>query len=454
MKTKISFLILFILCVPILANAQDTMEYRLRLNVPVFELPQNIALPNNYPSMNQALEWSADMYELSFWGIDALGDKLFIAKTKPYTTGRRISNNVFKYLVGLGFSKYGSELPIPLGVWAHEEFHRSVLGVKDVSSINGNWLFSRWDGTVYGVSDETLEDFKATEINQLLYSYTAGVQYEVLLNQTISVRDFYKQRTLPKTGLLLYNAWYVYDYFRFSASSLSDSVKILAPPHESPDPFERDYAGADLTAWIYDMFNPSLPFTSRDAFPDGEGVNRRLGFSDLSAEEKDYLVKQKQLSLLNFLNPAIFFINRIKINNDLSFNFFAQYAPTHFGNDVAIYLPVKYKNFDLLVNVHNYHNFSGSGFGAGLGLFNYKLSEKIETDFTASFWNQPVSFFETKNSSGGAVRITTNYLLTHTFSGFISVNAKSKGWLIGNPYLESNLSVQAGIKYNLAAKAK
>jgi len=59
-----------------------------------------------------------------------------------------------------GFVKYGSELPIPLGVWAHEEFHHSVLGVNGISSKNGNWFLSRWDGTVYGVSDEQLSDLK------------------------------------------------------------------------------------------------------------------------------------------------------------------------------------------------------------------------------------------------------------------------------------------------------
>ena len=105
---------------------------------------------------------------------------------------------------------------------------------------------------------------------------------------------------MPKASLLLYNAYYVFNYFRFSASSDSDSAKADAPDHESNDPMERDYAGSDLTAWVYDMFNPELPYSSREDFPDGEGLNRRIGFSDLTEEARDYLVKQKKLSLLNF----------------------------------------------------------------------------------------------------------------------------------------------------------
>lgn len=428
---------------------QDTSRYELRLNLPVLDLPQNISMPYFIPSMDQSFELSYDFYELSFFGIDKLGDRIFVSKTKAYSKGRRISNNIFKYGLGLVFSKYASELPIPLGVWAHEEYHRSVLAAKDISSVNGNWLFNRWDGTVYGISDETLSQTKSDELNQLLYSYVAGVQYEIALNEKVSIRDFYKKRSLPKNALLLYNAYYVYDYFRFSSGALSDSVKILAPPNESKDPVERDYAGADLTAWVYDMFNPSLPYTSRDPFPDGEGVNRRIGFSDLSPEAQSYLEKQKKLSLLNFVNPAIFFVNRIKISNSFSFNMFTQYSPTHFGNDIALFIPFKYKNYDLLLNVHNYSNRNSNGMGLGIGLFNYRLTEKIESDITINAWNQPETFFDNEKLFGGSMGIESRYFFRDNFAAYILVSGKSDGWEMGNPYLHGNLSFQMGVNYNL-----
>ena len=212
---------------------------------------------------------------------------------------------------------------------------------------------------------------------------------------------------------------------------------------------ERDYAGADLTAWVYDMFNPSVPFSSRDSFPGGDGVNRRIGFSDLSSEEQSYLKNQKNLSLLNFLNPAIFFINRIKINYNLSFNVFTQYAPTHFGNDIAIFIPVKYKQFDLLLNIHNYSNKTVSGFGAGAGLYNYTFSEKWESDLVLNFWNQPNTFYDNTKIPGGQISVGTKYHFKNNFDGFISLIGKTKGWTISNPYLQSNLSVQLGLNYNL-----
>jgi len=449
MKAKLSLLLVISVLHSIVASGQETQKYKLRINIPVLDLPQNIKLPYNYPSMNQALEWSADFYELSFWGIDELGDALFISETKLNTGMRKFTNIAFKYILGLGFSKYGSELPVPLGVWAHEEFHRSVLGVHDIASKNGNWLLSRWDGTVYGISDLTLENLKSTDLNSLLYSYVSGVQYEILLNEKISIDEFYYKRSLPKAALLLYNAWYVYDYFRFSASSASDSVKVLATPHEDPNPMERDYAGSDLTSWVHDMFNPELPYTTREPFPGGEGVNRRIGYSDLSSEEQDYLNEQKKLSLLNFLNPAIFFIDRIKISNDFSFNFFTQYSPTHFGNDIALFVPVNFRKSGLMVNVHRYSNNNGNGFGAGLGLYNLSISEKIKSEVRLNIWNQPESFFGDTKVTGGYAGIKTRYLVSENFSGFVSVSGKTGGWIMGNPYLGNNANIHLGLAYEV-----
>lgn len=442
----------FFLFIAFLLTAQDSAQYRLRLDVPLFDFPQNTTLPYTAPSMRQALEISHDVYEISYWGIDKLGDKIFIPKTKPYTKWRKFTNATFKFGAGLAFSFYGSELPIPLGVWGHEEFHRSVLGVNKINSKNGNWILHRWDGTVYGVSDSTLNQLKRNDYNELLYSYVSGVQYEVALNEKISLQQFYKSRTLSKNSLMLYNAYYVFNYFRFSAGNLTDSVKKLAPPHENKLSHERDFAGADLTAWAYDMFYPQRAYIIRDSFPNGEGVNRRIGFSDLSPEAQAYLKEQKNLSLLNFINPSLFFINRIRINTNFAFNLFTQYAPTHFGNDIALFVPIQYKEFDVLVNLHQYTSRTNRSYGIGLGLYNFKITPKIESDITLNVWEQPTMFYGSHKLVGGSLGVKLNYNFSPAFSAYISGVGKTDGWMLGNPYLKNNISAQIGLNYNLIKK--
>ncbi|MDR6804871.1 hypothetical protein J2Y45_002821 [Dyadobacter sp. BE34] len=424
------------------AQAQDTLQYKLRLTVPLVDYPQLANLPQRYVSMDQSLEYARGMYELSFWGIDALGNVI----VRPKSPGKKIWNGILKYGMTLGFSRFASELPIPLGEWAHEEFHRTVLGVNGIASKNGNWFPNRWDGTVYGITDAALSALKQTNPNALLYAYTAGVQSEVLLNKRIVVEDFYKKRTLPKGALVLYNAWYVHNYFRFSTSPGSDSAKVWSPAFESPLETERDFAGADLTAWAYDMFSPETAFTERTRFKGGEGVNRRVGFSELSKEAQTFLLRQKKLSLLNYLNPAILMINRIRLGRGVAFSFFTQYAPTHFGNSISLIVPVQAGSRDLLFGAHRYNNRDHGYYGIELGVANHRLADKWYADLTLQGWQQPESFLKQEHLTGGAAHARLFHAIGKGLSAYVAFNGKTRGWEMGSPYLAANLSAQFGMR--------
>jgi hypothetical protein len=230
---------------------------------------------------------------------------------------------------------------------------------------------------------------------------------------------------------------------------VTDSVKVWGAKSENPDPKQRDFAGADLTAWAYDMFSPEKPYTDRDKFPNGEGVNRRIGYSDLSIEAQQYLLKQKKLALLNFVNPAIFFINRIPLGRYSSFNFFMQYTPTHFGNDISLMLPVQHRNTDLLLGIHKFSNFKTEGYGLDLGLYNKSIARRLETDLVIRLWSQPKGFYNDSKENGGALQADFRYLITQNLGLSLALNAKTKGWQIGSPYLQSNLSSQLGLCYVL-----
>ena len=213
---KILFLSLFLISAQ-LVFTQDTDVFKLRLSISLLDFPQNLESSGNYPSMMQSIELSNNLYDLSFWGIDALGN--VIIRNRDNTTIGTIANKGFKYLAGFAFSYYGSELPIPLGVFTHEEFHRSVLGIYGLSALNGNWLLNRWDGTVYGLTDQDLTTLKQNSINGLLYSYVSGVQSENYLTQINVIQDFYHNRTFYKNPFYLYNAYYVWNYFQFFSKS-------------------------------------------------------------------------------------------------------------------------------------------------------------------------------------------------------------------------------------------
>lgn len=435
------------------AIAQDTSQYALRLKASLVDFPQNQKLPYKTPSMSQAIELSNNFYDLGFWSISSIGNRI-LKPTSQDTRLRKVGVNGIKYVAGLAFSKYGSELPIPLGVWAHEEFHRAVLGVNGLSSKNGNWIASRWDGTVYGISDSQLISFKRQNINSLLYSYISGVQSENYSTRINVIQDFYYKRSQYKNALYLYNAWYVWNYFRFSTSVLSDSVKIIAPSHENKNPVNRDFAGTDLTAWAYDMFQQSTPYSSRNPFPGGDGLNRRIGYADLPQEAKLYLKNQKKLSLINFINPAIFFINGITINKNVSFQIFTQYTPTQFGNDISVIVPLRSGKNNYLLGVHRYSNKVRTFWGIETELNAISLSQHIESNFQMVLWAQPRNnnFYDASQRIGGAARIDIKYKISKSLSTDVTLDGKTKGWQMGSPYLDHNTNFRIGVCYNLPNK--
>jgi len=448
---RILFVSFLLLSGQLIHSQQQNPVYKLRLQIPLLDIPENTTLSYVYPSMQQSLAWGQNFYDLAFWGIDVLGDALINPEKGKSGEFRSILNKSGKYLAGLAFARYGSELPIPLGVWVHEEFHRSVLGINGLDPKNGNWLFSRWDGTVYGISDEELTRMKEEHLPDHLYAYVAGVHSENLFTREGVIDDFYHPREFYKNPFYLYNAYYVWNYFNFATSAASDSVKILAPPHESIHPIERDFAGNDLTSWAQDMFLPEQSYALRDSFPDGEGLNRRVGYGDLPAEAQDFLAQQKKLAWINFINPAIFMINRIRLSDNFSFNFLMQYAPTHFGNSISWIFPFEVHQKNLLVSLHSYNNCENTFWGMDLGIFQQAVSKRLELGAVLHTWLQPEtqSFYDKKGKIGGGLQINTGFRFSRNLSASVSLTGKTAGWILGNPFLDDNLGMMVGLRYNV-----
>ncbi len=424
---------------------------RLRLEFSVVDFPQNFLPNGHFPSMRQSLQMSNNFYELGYWGIESLRDVL--VKNRE-TRFRKYLHRGIGYAMSLAFVRWGSDLPIPLGTWAHEEFHRSVLGLQGLRTYNGNWMLRRWDGTVFGTTDAELSNLKVTALPELLRAYTVGLEAQNASSRSNALHDFYTERTMPKNALYLYNAWYVWNYFRVSCGPASDAVKGFAPDFLSEDQRQRDFAGLDLTAWAYDMTEPNAPYTTRDTLPGLSGVNRYVGFSDLQDGAQQYLQRQRNLSLLNFIQPAIFFKNRFRLGPSLRATFMVQYAPTSFGNAISLTVPfIIGQNRNFYVGMHTYNNNVKHLPGLELGVYQMPVTASKNVSLSASIqgWMQPKGqdFFASESQLGGALAVRGDYKFHRMFSAFAGVNAKTKGWLLANPYLGSNFSVDAGIAFQI-----
>jgi hypothetical protein len=185
------------------------------------------------------------------------------------------------------------------------------------------------------------------------------------------------------------------------------------------------------------------------------GLKRRIGHDDLTTEGQDYL-KAKKPGAPEFCKSCHFLFNRFNIGPDFSFLLFTQYSPTHFGNDIAVFVPFRIKSFNQLLAVHNYNNHEKAFFGFQYGMYNMKpfVDKKFDLGATLSLWSQPEQqgFYDMKGKAGGALELQAGYDLGKGFSANLSTQYKSSGWMIGNPYLDDKFSFRVGVRFDLAEK--
>ncbi len=88
-------------------------------------------------------------------------------------------------------------------------------------------------------------------------------------------------------------------------------------------------------------------------------------------------------------------------------------------------------------------------FGAELATYDVRIGRSVRLNAGASVWSQPKSYLDQQQHLGGAAQLTTFVSITGDIQAYTRVSAKTNGWIAGNPYLDNNAAVQAGIKWNV-----
>ena len=162
------------------------------------------------------------------------------------------------------------------------------------------------------------------------------------------------------------------------------------------------------------------------------------------------MVKMGNLQVLNFISPSLFYINSIKVNENLRFNFAAFHYLTSFGYDIGSNFFIAYKKQNLFFALHNYHNLNTRFYGIETQLIDKEIKAGTKTILLSPslhVWSQPTNqSFRTSSAALGAkaeLRIST--ALGSIWRPYINLSAKTKGWVAGDVYLNSNFSCRVGI---------
>lgn len=409
-------------------------------NVPVLDYPYNRDAATAWPSMQQSLHLTKDFYQVVH---RELQDRL-----TGHPTAAVVTTIAFDVL----------STWLPLGeAWQHEEWHRAVMGNRDMRSYNGIYDFDWFSETipVSHVDDEDLVHLKQEHPQDLVRLHAAGFEAQNELNFLLEQDMFFLNTRTFDAAVLWLNYANNWGYIDTCASREADRITQDILREEGPDVSERDFTGLDCTAWVYDLFRPSEPYEARGTHPSGVGIDRYIQWSDLTAQEQDYLDRQARLSLVNFVNPFLFAQRRFAMKNpwsgdDLYWNATLRHHLTSFGYNLDANVFVQSQQSSVLLIWHQYFNHDESFPGIEARVLRriwMAGGKALPISARVALWQQPRNgaFRTTQADNGGLAAVKIAYPFTRQWQGYIEVEAKTAGWVAGNVYLDDNVSARLGV---------
>lgn len=456
MKNITFFLILFAINSSIFAQNQRTSDtVGLLLDFPVLDLPYQLRASETYgnffsgygsPSMSQSLQLTTNFYSSAHFGVKQVFRKIKNDFWRNAATYAVVS--VFDVLV----------LPAPLGNgWLHEEYHRNVLTIRNTRSENqmNQYPLASEVVYVYGIKDENLQNIHDNHKADWRRLQVAGKEAELNLIQTLQKNNFFYHQEQPHIALYWLLTFSTGDYVRNSAGSDFNRTVDEMNTNDGSDIYKRDFTGPDYTAWTYALFRPNAKYTDRGTHPSGVGINRYIKPQDLTDEELKYLKKQGNLQWLNFISPTLFGVSKIKIKSGEQGNHYANFAVRSvinpFGNDIVLDVFYQTAKYNFFFALHNYNNRNNYFPGLEAQLIDYSiLDKKLALSPRAILWTQPKDFdFNTKDMQfGGLLGCKARYH-TGRLSPYVEIEAKTKGWVMGNVFLDENVSLRCGLNVRI-----
>lgn len=443
---------LFIYQTAFAQGSKDTIG--LYLDLPLIDLPYqsyaskttgNIIEGYANPSMQQSLAMSNNLYGSAHWGIKKL-----------IKTDSEFNNILFRNGAAAAFDLFSLYIPFGVG-WLHEEYHRAVMTVYEINSFNdmNTFPFGSNEVSVRKVLDEDLVRLSDNHNPDFVRLMTAGNEAQYHQIQTLQKENFFYNQDLPHIPLYWISTFTNIIYVNESAADSFDDLVDEINESDGADVAKRDFTGPDFTAWVNSLFYPTVPYSDRGLHPSGVGINRYIKPSGLTDESREYLEKQGNLQWLNILSPHLFGFPKFKLRSTESGDYFGSFSIRHlltsFGNDISLDIFYQTPNHNLFFSLHNYNNRNSSFGGIEVALIDEPYAHgKLLISGRGMLWIQPENqSFNTNNGSiGGLLGLKTTYS-SGLINPYFNIEGKTEGWVMGNEFLEYNISFILGLEFRI-----
>jgi len=397
------------------------------------------------PSMNQATELNLSAVNTLSWGAQHLANTL----VKPKSFVRKSANAIAAQLLSAPAVYALGGFPLG-GGWLHEEYHRAVLATNRVASNHPftDFKLDLSDGSVRNLYDDALSNFKRNDPHSFIRMLTAGAEGELIAVQRMQENNFFEDANLPiELTSIIYTASAT-AYLGDSYESIDDT-NIPLNEKDGADVLERDFTGHDFSGWIWHLFRPDVPYDSLGIHPSGVGINRYITSDRLTAQEKEYYDRIKQLAGLSFISPMFLGFRKIKIKDGVYGNFAMQYQANAFGTDLSVRLYFKNLKNKFCFGFHNYSNYENDFYAAEFNWVDFHINNLENVSFTSRIMlgAQPENqdFFTDQSQFFGLLSVNTQYQLRENIGVYLQLQAKTEGWVAGDEYLSGMVRARTGL---------
>lgn len=405
------------------------------LELPLYDAPYNDSDGYTAPSMRQSLAITKDFYQYAHHQI------------AEWFPNRRQAE--LWTIIGLDF--VFTWLP-PGDSWLHEEWHRAVMGQYGIDSYNDVYNLPLFAETiaVSHVRDADLIELKREHPADQVRLSAAGLEAQNEFVTALEKDAFFAGVRNRNVFLLWTNLANNTLYLDTCASDEANIITAEAYADEGTSVSKRDFTGLDCNAWVYDLHRPDEPYEARGTHPSGVGIDRYIDWSDLTVNERKFLRRQRNLSLLSFVDPFLFGFNDGFRRGDMRWSGNLRHQLTPFGYSIDANVFARSPALDVFATVHWYRNARHAYPGLSVEFRDLSVPRAgtpLRMSITTALWQQPKSqrFDTSRGTVGGELATRFDVPLSAPWSVFMEADWKTDGWVAGNVYLERNFSARVGV---------
>jgi|GEM_PF-6177385 len=401
------------------AQANDLASNDAELRVyefPLLDFPYN---NGRAPSMRQSLQLSTDFY---LAGHNLILDQ--IANSDDIQHGQQAG--LWTLLGLVAFDQAAGYLPLG-NIWMHEEWHRASLGQRGINSSNKMYSIRNYaTKSEFQIADAA--NLKLHHPQDWARMTTAGLEAQYEQTLEIEKQTFFNNHRPLMNTLGLRN---VLSNIGYMDSCVTNKM-----------------ADGDCTIWVYELFRPTAPVYFQST---------RV----LTMEEKKYLKQQRDLSLINLIDPFLFGKRGFTTPaGNWMWNANLRHELTPFGYTLASNVFLKNRDgLNIFGTVHLYNNETSTYPGIDVSLTRYPITvfeQPVHITPRLAVWMQPESlmFRDTSAKLGGLVSARIDVPVGKEWSVYGEVESKSMGWVAANEYLGSSLNVRIGLSLSVEHKTR